>query len=43
VPLAETDMPMADGLVLLAAHLGEGAFMLDHLDASWSTSPIPRR
>jgi len=34
VPLAETDMPMGDGLVLLAAHLGEGAFMLDHLDAS---------
>src|SRR6185369_10663326 len=34
VPLGETDMPMADGLVLLAAHLGEGAFMLDHLDAS---------
>ena len=33
-PLAETDMPMADGLVLLAAHLGEGAFMLDHLDPS---------
>jgi hypothetical protein len=24
VPLAETDMPMADGIVLLAAHLGEG-------------------
>jgi pimeloyl-ACP methyl ester carboxylesterase len=34
VPLAETDMPMGDGLVLLAAHLGEGAFMLEHLDAS---------
>ena len=34
VPLAETDMPMADGLVLLAAHLGEGTFMLEHLDAS---------
>jgi len=34
VPLGETDMPMADGLVLLAAHLGEGAFMLEHLDAS---------
>lgn len=34
VPLAETDMPMADGLVLLAAHLGEGAFLLERLDAS---------
>ncbi len=34
LPLGETDMPMGDGLVLLAAHLGEGAFMLDHLDAS---------
>ena len=34
VPLAETDMPMADGIVLLAAHLGEGMFMLDRLDAS---------
>ncbi len=34
VPLAETDMPMADGLVLLAAHLGEGIFLLDRLDPS---------
>jgi pimeloyl-ACP methyl ester carboxylesterase len=34
VPLAEVEMPMADGLVLLAAHLGEGIFMLDHLDPS---------
>jgi pimeloyl-ACP methyl ester carboxylesterase len=34
VPLAETDMPMGDGLVLLAAHLGEGVFLLDRLDAS---------
>jgi pimeloyl-ACP methyl ester carboxylesterase len=34
VPLAETHMPMADGIVLLAAHLGEGIFMLDRLDAS---------
>ncbi len=34
VPLHETDMPMADGLVLLAAHLGEGRFLLDRLDPS---------
>jgi len=34
VPLAETDMPLADGIVLLAAHLGEGMFMLERLDAS---------
>jgi len=34
VPLRDTDMPMADGLVLLAAHLGEGVFMLDRLDPS---------
>jgi len=34
VPLHATDMPVADGLVLLAAHLGEGVFMLDRLDPS---------
>jgi hypothetical protein len=34
VPLAEAEMPPADGLVLLAAHLGEGAFLLDRLDPS---------
>ncbi|HLY37105.1 MAG TPA: alpha/beta hydrolase [Candidatus Binatia bacterium] len=34
VPLAESDIPTADGLVLLAAHLGEGVFMLDRLDPS---------
>jgi pimeloyl-ACP methyl ester carboxylesterase len=34
VPLAEVELPRADGLVLLAAHLGEGIFMLDHLDPS---------
>ncbi|MGH7894939.1 MAG: alpha/beta hydrolase [Candidatus Binatia bacterium] len=34
VPLDETDMPMADGLVLLAAHPGEGMFLLDRLDPS---------
>ncbi len=34
VPLPETDMPPADGLVLLAAHLGEGRFLLDRLDPS---------
>ena len=27
-------MPVADGLVLLAAHLGEGRYLLDHLDPS---------
>jgi len=34
VPLGEIDMPMADGLIVLAAHLGEGIFMLDRLDPS---------
>jgi hypothetical protein len=34
IPLGELDMPMADGVVLLAAHLGEGIFMLDRLDPS---------
>jgi hypothetical protein len=34
VPLGAIDMPGADGLVLLAAHLGEGIFMLDRLDPS---------
>ncbi len=34
VPLPTTDLPMADGLILLAAHLGEGAFLLDRLDPS---------
>src|SRR5262249_31233349 len=32
VPLGEIEMPLADGLVLLAAHLGEGIFLLDRLD-----------
>src|SRR5207247_3727863 len=32
--LREADMPLADGLVLLAAHLGEGRFLLDRLDPS---------
>jgi hypothetical protein len=34
VPLATTDLPMADGLILLAAHLGEGIFLLERLDPS---------
>lgn len=34
VPLRETELPTADGLVLLAAHLGEGRFLLDRLDPS---------
>ena len=34
VPLDDTELPMADGLVLLAAHLGEGVFLLDRLDPS---------
>ena len=32
VPLGEIELPLADGLVLLAAHLGEGVFLLDRLD-----------
>lgn len=41
VPLDETDMPMADGLVLLAAHLGEGRFLLDRLDPSITDEDDP--
>ncbi len=32
--LPDAELPPADALVLLAAHLGEGAFLLDRLDAS---------
>src|SRR5262249_6513449 len=34
VALHQTELPPADGLVLLAAHLGEGRFLLDRLDPS---------
>lgn len=34
VPLRDTELPGADGLVLLAAHLGEGQFLLERLDPS---------
>jgi len=34
VPLRETTLPAADGLILLAAHPGEGLFLLDRLDPS---------
>ena len=34
MPLATTEMPTADGLILLAAHLGEGSFLMDRLDPS---------
>jgi hypothetical protein len=34
VPLADFDLPPAEGLVLIAAHQGEGRFMLERLDPS---------
>ena len=34
VPLGDFSMPGAEGLILLAAHLGEGRYLLDHLDPS---------
>ncbi len=34
VPLAATDLPPADGFAVLAAHLGEGRYLLENLDPS---------
>ena len=34
VPLGDVELPAAEGLILLAAHLGEGRYLLDHLDPS---------
>jgi hypothetical protein len=34
VPLRDTTLPTAEGLIVLAAHLGEGRFLLDRLDPS---------
>jgi len=34
VPLRDTVLPPADGLIVVAAHLGEGRFLLDRLDPS---------
>lgn len=34
VPLGRFDLPLPDGLVLLAAHTGEGRFLLERLDPS---------
>ncbi|MGI9591286.1 MAG: alpha/beta hydrolase, partial [Myxococcota bacterium] len=34
VPLGQIELPLADGLVLLAAHSGEGRFLLERLDPS---------
>jgi pimeloyl-ACP methyl ester carboxylesterase len=41
VPLGKHELPAADGLVLLAAHLGEGRFLLDRLDPSMTDESDP--
>lgn len=41
VPLREAELPMADGLVLLAAHSGEGRFLLERLDPSVADEADP--